>query len=199
MVKEYFDEISKLIKEKDEISLCELDKKGISRQTLRYNLRKLIREGIIKSYVKLSDDKSMEFPKDNEIFFTFVQSHFDSPQDILELIENMCSNNKPKSENAFNIFIKLCIQRHLGERFYAKDDKGNYLFKKNGKRLVAFIYQEESEELHQKQIHAKAQKMAYALMSGMFPELKEKVAFKLTYIADSCDEMKKVKDITFSL
>lgn len=188
--KKISEQIYEYIKKKGSVSLEELRKKWY-RQAILYNIPKLCKDNRIKSYIKGSG------LKDNEIFYTILQP-YEQPQDIKELIERLTSTDKTVSSQAFEEFVKLCWARHLGERFYVKDTEGNYVFK-DGKRLEAFIYQDESEEIHEKVILAKAKKLAYALMSGMYPELKEKVAFKLTYVADSIEDMKKVKDITFSL
>lgn len=162
MVKNNYDEkIIKLVKDNEAISLAELDKKGISRQTLRYNLRKLIKEGIIKSYVKISDDKGFTLPRDEELFFTYTQNRFETPQEILKLIDDMCSNDKIKSSQALENFIGLYKEYDTFEYGYSPD--------------ITLSDQEKEKEQDEDRTN-RAKKLAYALMSGIIPNLKEKVA-----------------------
>lgn len=147
------------IKQKSGIGITELEKLNISRQTLRYNLRKLCVEKQIKAIIKVNPEiKGFEMPKDEEIFFMYMSFKYECPQDIVRLIDTMCSNDSIIASSAFEEFIGLYKKTYLTDASN-EDDKN--------------------------EVNSWAKKIAYGFMSGLMSEKdKKEIAYELMIRAE---------------
>ncbi len=155
------EKIIKLLENKD-MSVRDFTKSSVSRQMRSYYLPKLMKKRVIKSY-----------KRDGVDFYTLVRL-YKNPQDIIELIEAMQSKDKSVRERSTEKFKSLCITRNLGQRKNARNLDGT-------KIEVHEYYDDQDIE----GVKAETEKYAKILSAGLNPnKLKEKLAYKLTYIED---------------
>lgn len=155
--------ILEYIKQNDSVSLAEFERLRIKRQTLRYNLRKMCREKLIRPFIKMKPEVGFVFPEDDEIYFTYT-NRYEYPQDVLKLITDMCGNDIPLASQAHNEFIRLCMEKGSKEEFEKIPPR-----QPNSHSLVLEPAKIES-----------VRRLAIQLMSNLVPGLKEKIAFALT-------------------
>lgn len=165
----YEGKILEYIKQNGSVSLAELEKLGIKRQTLRYNLRKMCREKLIRPFIKMKPNVGFVFPEDDEIYFTYTNS-YEYPQDVLKLINEMCGNDIPLASQAHNEFISLCVEKGGKEEFekFLKECKDKNMIP------TAPNFGVEPAKIES------VRRLAIQLMSNLVPGLKEKIAFALT-------------------
>lgn len=151
------------IKRKDAVNLEELLKFD-SRQSVMYNLRNLHEKGLISSYVKMNDSLKNKQVKirDDEIFFKFVKK-YQTPHEIMALIDEMCGDDKRLSSLAHDDFIKLYSEKHsLLDISFLGDEPDQ--------KTIDIIKKMDIEQ---------AQKIALTSMSKRNPKLKEAVTLDL--------------------
>ncbi len=130
----------------------------------------MCKDKLIRPFIKMKPNAGFVLLEDDEIYFTYING-FEYPQDVIQLIDQMCCEDVNTASQAFEVFVDL----------YKECDKiehGYMSFTEDGSVLGA-----DSEEgkisIEEGKIKT-AKKVAYALMSGMIPCLKEKIAFELT-------------------
>jgi hypothetical protein len=111
-VADYGSKIIEFIKQKGEVSLFELYEKKITphHQTTNRNLRILCKEGVIRTFLKISPEILQVFHKPNEVFFTMI-NNYDSPHKVLDLINTMCGSDISLSNQAESDFTDLYVKR----------------------------------------------------------------------------------------
>lgn len=166
----YKGKILEYIKQKSSVSLAELEKLDIKRQTLRYNLRKMCRDKLIRPFIKMKLGVGFVLPEDDEIYFTYTNG-FEYPQEVKQLIDQMCSEDVNTASQAFEVFVDLYKERDKIKHGYMRITEDGSVFGADSDEGKNSIEEEKIKT---------AKKVAYALMSGMIPRLKEKIAFELT-------------------
>lgn len=151
------------IKRKDAVNLEELLKFD-SRQSVMYNLRNLHGNGLISSYIKMNDSLKNKQVKirDDEIFFKFVKK-YQTPHEIMALIDEMCGDDKRLSSQAYDDFIKLYSKKHSSLDI-------SFLGQEPDQKTIDIVKKMDIEE---------AQNTALTLMSKRNPKLKEAVILDL--------------------
>lgn len=130
-------------------------KNGVTRQARSYHIPELIKEKLVRSY-----------EKDGHVYYSLIK-HYEQPQDIIKLIEKMKSNDQ-----AVKTFESLCISRNLGHR--------GYVHTMDGSKFIVH------DALDAEIVKNTSKKYAGILSAGLNPhELKERLAFTLTYIKDT--------------
>lgn len=156
--------ILECIKQRGSVSKAELKKKWL-RQSIRYNIPQLCKEGLIRPYIKGNG------LNDEDIIYVYVNK-FDYPQEVLELMERMCDRDISKASKGFDDFIDLYMRRLKANGAILEERYKNKYTKEVWEKIW---------ELHMKEEEHHAKQLAWALMSGMTPIKKEEVAFKLTH------------------
>jgi len=157
-------QIIEIIEKEGYASLAEL-KKSLSRQSIMGNLRKLHAADKLRPFIKLDDSTTQRTIQDSEIYFT-LRTKYQYPHEIIKLIDRMCGDGVDH-EQAFENFVELCKER---DPFGINGDV-------NSDYTISLINNN----------------LALALISGIIPNLKEKVVMSLvsgTYINITKDEEK---------
>ena len=173
----YSGKIKEYIRQKGPSNLSELGKIGISRQTLHYNLRNLCINKEIRACIKIESKAGFVIPLCDEVFFT-ITSQYDNPQAVLDVINQMCDYNDPMSEQAKTDFIELYVDRAKSTLDALKKIQANRTDEK---------FEEEWTRLKRndkQNARRHAIELVHILMSRVSNDLKEKVAFALTYKDD---------------
>lgn len=104
--KDYENKILEFIKQKGEVSIAELDEIKVvpSRQTLRYNLRKLCMDKSIIIFIKMKAEGGFVVPREDEMFCTVI-NEYEQPQYVLNLINQMCGTQ------VISDFVNLYMDR----------------------------------------------------------------------------------------
>lgn len=175
------DKILKEIQKKGFASLAELTAIYETRHVVLYHIRKLIKNEDIRVYIKIRRDSESRSILDEEICFTFA-NRYEDPQDVLNLINEMCEDNSKLRGQAKLKFIDLYV-----ERVKTTEPARKRLAKK---QYIGKHYTEEDfEEIWEKYLKGNkeqtagldAERLSIFLMTGLNPEFKKKVAFQLTY------------------
>lgn len=157
--------ILKIIGFKDTVELEELLKLD-SRQSVMYNLRNLHKKGLIYLYINIKDSLLNKQGKirDDEIFVKLVKK-YQTPQEVMALIDQMSDEDKLLSSHAYDDFIKLYIEKHsyLAKSKLTNEEKTN----------------EEVLNFNKFVVNQQARRTAYKLISKRNPKLKETVTLDL--------------------
>ncbi len=158
-------QIIEIIEKKGHVSLAEL-KNLFSRQSIMGNLRKLHAADKLRPFIKLDDSTTQRTIQDSEIYFT-LRTKYQYPHEIIKLIDRMCGDGVDR-EQAYENFVELCRER---------DPFGLLIGDINSDYTISLINNN----------------LACTLISGIIPNLKEKVVISLissTYVNITRDEEK---------
>lgn len=174
------DKIIQKIQEKGSASLADLGTLHEIRHNILYHVRQLIKNEDIRAYIKLKPDSKSRSITDEEIIFA-IANRYEYPKDILNLTDEICSQDKIIASQAYRLFVDLYVKRfdetekarkQLEKKHYTKEHCTDNGFEEMWKE-----YLKGNEE----KARQDADRLAKFLMSGINPELKKKVAFQLTY------------------
>jgi|GEM_PF-6775222 len=165
------------LKRNGETSLSKIKSLDKAHQNITRNLRLLLKDKEIRVFLKINTDiiKAISLT-DDEIFYSCINK-YQYPQDIINLIDEMQSQDKEISKQAYDEFIKLylniCLNHIKDKPHYNKLYK---IKKTNAEELATKIISKKDSEFNAK--------IAYRMINPFWPmysltdksteELKEK-------------------------
>lgn len=175
------DKILKKIQKNGLASLAELTAIHETRHIILYHIRKLIKNEDIRAYIKIKQDSESRSILDEEIFFTFA-NRYEDPQDILNLITEMCGDNSELRGQAKLKFIDLYVERvKTTEPARKRLAKKQYIGERRTEEGFEEIWEEYLKGNKEQTARLDAERLSIFLMTGLNPEFRKKVAFHLTY------------------
>lgn len=175
------DKILKRIQKNGFASLAELTAIHETRHNILYHIRKLIKNEDIRVYIKIKQDSESRSILDEEICFTFA-NRYEHPQDVLNLINEMCGDNSELRGQAKLKFIDLYVDRvKTTESARKKLAKKHYTEEYHTEGGFEEIWENYLKGNKEQTARLDAEKLSTFLMTGLNPDFKKKVAFQLTY------------------
>lgn len=175
------DKILKEIQKKGFASLAELTAIHETRHVVLYHIRKLIKNEDIRAYIKLKQDSESRSILDEEICFTFA-NRYEHPQDILNLINEMCGDNSELRGQAKLKFIDLYVERvKTTEPARKRLAKKQYIGEHYTEEDFEDIWEKYLKGNNEQTARLDVERLSIFLMTGLNPEFKKKVAFQLAF------------------